>query len=729
MTGGTRRGGHNTAGAMGIVALALAVLPTGRSAAQVPAGAGTLIAFSGPNTLSFAPSTDWPSHNIYRGDLSVLRRTHECTQLPGSQPAADRACGIPGTDYFDTFVPAPGQVVFWLVTGESSGGAEEGFGDGRQASNVCTSDDPNHWIDTGYQHAAHYGDPGYYLFPAVMDIWTDFFLGRSTMATSPEYNDNTVEQRLQCPAGYCTGLTSAICIGAFANNCGGDGRCRPLSVGDTFFIGEIGDDVSLRPTAASRTHVITADNGPCAGGTAYTVYPWIDYATEPSTIGTPIAPAWRHDRHPTDGAAYLLGSLVGGASRDVYGVQGPNLIANPGFQSDGSGSVPGWVLTGGTITVASWDPGAGSSPPSNGASCNTGEGSAPAECIVLNGSGTDLTQIAPFAVDPGEQLIVSGLFEQHSGCDFIGLTDDRDGDGVFTQGNEMKVPFTDLDAKTNRFVFPRWFSSTVIVPAGVHAAKFLYHGCGSSDDWLDYVSVRRQTGLKNSAVSTNWLLNAPGARTISLVGDSWMTPLSYGLPYAEYFRWGLVDALNAHIGTCAGGTNTGAQCTYPGNADCPGNGTCQLTHPITTDQVTVNGHPGNVTGTILSYLPGILATDHPLYVIYDGGINDFVYGVPEADALENLKEIARQCMAAGAIPIYLDMAPVVRLDVTPRYGPGTLFDGARELRDGFRSWAMALEPPPGDGSRAERATRTHVESRNYCGAVRSAGTSVAWPVR
>jgi len=550
---------------------------------------------------------------------------------------------------------------------------------------------PVYWRYLAWLHAARYGNPAYYTQPAVFDVWTEIFLGRPTMATSSAYNDNTVEQTLQCPTGYCQGLTGSICIGPFANNCGGDGRCRPLSVGDTFYIGSIGVDHAVAgttPSPASRTHTIVVDNGACRGGKSYTVYPWIDYAAEPSVPGTAVAPVWRHEFHPTDGAAYLIGFRLGAASRDVYGAQGQNLVGNPGFDSDAPGVVDGWSLSGGMLDRAAWDAGSGSTPPRPGESCNSGEGTGPFNCVVLDGSTTDLVQASPFTVRSTARLIISGLFQQQFDCDSLGLLDDRDGDGVWTQGPEMKVSFTAADAKTNRYVLPRWFSATVTVPYGVREVKFGYHGCGSTSDWFDYVSVRRQTGLKDSAVSTNWLINAPGTRNIALVGDSWMGPWSGGTPYAEYLRQGLVDALNAHVGTCSGGTNDGEQCTYPGATECTGGGTCGATSPITVGQVTIEGHPGDTTASILASLPGILAADHPLYVIFDGGINDLDAGIPVETALANLKEIARECVAAGAIPIYLGMPPVAKLDGAPVFGPSSVYSGAHEIREGFRTWAL-----------------------------------------
>ncbi len=57
--------------------------------------------------------------NLYEGDLSVLKGTGVYTQEPGSNPLADRRCGLPNSDTYaqDIAAPEPGQCVFELVTG------------------------------------------------------------------------------------------------------------------------------------------------------------------------------------------------------------------------------------------------------------------------------------------------------------------------------------------------------------------------------------------------------------------------------------------------------------------------------------------------------------------------------------------------------------------------------------------------------------------------------------
>ncbi len=62
--------------------------------------------------------TSW---NVYEGDLDVLRTTGAYTQVPGSNPLADRHCGLLVANVDDPVVPAAGKVKFVLVTGMQDG--------------------------------------------------------------------------------------------------------------------------------------------------------------------------------------------------------------------------------------------------------------------------------------------------------------------------------------------------------------------------------------------------------------------------------------------------------------------------------------------------------------------------------------------------------------------------------------------------------------------------------
>lgn len=73
------------------------------------------------NYIEWQQESGPTSWNVYEGDLSVLRSGGVYTQAPGSNPLADRQCGV--TDVFaqDLVIPDPGKVRFSLVTGVTSG--------------------------------------------------------------------------------------------------------------------------------------------------------------------------------------------------------------------------------------------------------------------------------------------------------------------------------------------------------------------------------------------------------------------------------------------------------------------------------------------------------------------------------------------------------------------------------------------------------------------------------
>jgi hypothetical protein len=81
-------------------------------------------------------------YNVYRGDLETLRSTGEYSQ-PDTVPGAAAFCGVSGNGLDDSYVPAPGKAVFYLVAGTLDGVegtnplGEDGGGMPRDHSNPC----------------------------------------------------------------------------------------------------------------------------------------------------------------------------------------------------------------------------------------------------------------------------------------------------------------------------------------------------------------------------------------------------------------------------------------------------------------------------------------------------------------------------------------------------------------------------------------------------------------
>jgi hypothetical protein len=78
--------------------------------------------------LDWQDEPGYQSWNGYAGDLSVLKSTGSYTQEPGSNPLAERHCGL-ADPFMDTGVPPEGQVVFFLASGVNEAGESPLGGD------------------------------------------------------------------------------------------------------------------------------------------------------------------------------------------------------------------------------------------------------------------------------------------------------------------------------------------------------------------------------------------------------------------------------------------------------------------------------------------------------------------------------------------------------------------------------------------------------------------------
>jgi len=92
------------------------------------------------NSQTWQDDSVYDDFNLYRGDLLVLLGGGDYTQDPVAVNV-DRQCGLTSSAANDTFLPAAGQAVFYLVTGvsglvESSLG-EDGAGNSRPNANSC----------------------------------------------------------------------------------------------------------------------------------------------------------------------------------------------------------------------------------------------------------------------------------------------------------------------------------------------------------------------------------------------------------------------------------------------------------------------------------------------------------------------------------------------------------------------------------------------------------------
>ena len=91
--------------------------------------------------LQWEEGQAFSSFNVYRGDVAELRRSGALTQDPATEPLAARACGVAGGNLADDVTLAPGQAVFFHVTGNDASGEArlglDGSGQPRSNTNPC----------------------------------------------------------------------------------------------------------------------------------------------------------------------------------------------------------------------------------------------------------------------------------------------------------------------------------------------------------------------------------------------------------------------------------------------------------------------------------------------------------------------------------------------------------------------------------------------------------------
>jgi hypothetical protein len=75
------------------------------------------------------------------GDLAVLRSDGTYTQFPGSNPLANRVCGLEDPHHDETAAPEAGEAAFLLITGVAGGVegglGQDGSGNDRPNANPC----------------------------------------------------------------------------------------------------------------------------------------------------------------------------------------------------------------------------------------------------------------------------------------------------------------------------------------------------------------------------------------------------------------------------------------------------------------------------------------------------------------------------------------------------------------------------------------------------------------
>lgn len=112
---------------LGFNALQMTVGAVAELAVATITDAGISMRLADPDRLDWIARAPGASWNVYRGDLSELRRGGAYTQAPGSNAIARQDCEHPSPFLVDPDAPPRGGAAFYLVTAQAAG-VESGLG-------------------------------------------------------------------------------------------------------------------------------------------------------------------------------------------------------------------------------------------------------------------------------------------------------------------------------------------------------------------------------------------------------------------------------------------------------------------------------------------------------------------------------------------------------------------------------------------------------------------------
>lgn len=570
-----------------------------------------------------------------------------------------------------------------------------------------------HWssIAAAYAHASQWGDPDYYLQPAVWNAAQDITHGNPLIADCNSgfgaggitggrcAQSNTGATISQCWTNVCTVDAAGACVTTADTTLGGgadvdnDGTID-FAVGDVVTFGNTGSNV----VGASRTYIISAigdgtgsgTDCPVPGGSLHDNRITLASTVNQNNINGPdqdasgavdpgiqLVRVWKNTTHYTNNGFYLMGQRLGYAPRSRDGNHGSNLLLNGECDTQAALPYQNWVQgppnSGGAVGLGSngWN----QTQPSAGPNYDCQEGSTSTGCFFLTGAASDyIESVQKIAVTPGEKLILSGYWLVFNGSPspFAALVDDRDADGTWGENSDMRWTPSSTDVVNGAFSFkmePFW--ATFTIPEKVHEVKvrFSRSNSGSTHPSIDGLSLRRATTFladtwtEDVRSGTDFLLNDFGSRTtgVLITGDSWAagTNIETGLEAALQTRWGRSVA----------------------------------------SQVVSSGVGGLTTAGLLDSFATAIEAYDPLYVVVITGTNDLCpsldgngedcTGSPLALATwtAQMRILAQRIMSIGAIPIFVTQAPLGD-------NGGSLMSSSHDYRDSLRRTLLNMRSTP-----------------------------------
>jgi len=572
----------------------------------------------------------------------------------------------------------------------------------------------------------------------LYDTWTQVFRDRPLTANFGNGYINATIQIKQCYGGTCTGDQQYLCAASTGSDADGDGTMDldgdgntatdEFKVGDVIYIGDTASDyIDKGPTYTIIGRLNDTANCGSPNGVRVQVNPWVDQVTEGVGAGKYLHNVWHQRVHPGYGGWNIAGYQATVASRIPYGVNGPNLIANPAM--DFTATMYGWTYAGaGAAAALSWV----NNPLTFGANpwlyqeLRCAEGPGANSCFYMSGTtSTDYVESNAFPVEPFALYGVGGIMANGLGGDKVALFTDLDNNGTFTAeaGMETTVDVTNMRRYGGSTAAIGDFFFCFAMPAQVHQAKLRVTKAsgGSARPLLDQFYVRKLVGVTSCdqyntplASRTEFLVPDPGDGYVIATGDSYMSGsrTAMGLSPAagyrgDFFAAGVVQALADRFP----GRDFSSQVIATGMSGAAvsdfltaaGAGTCSDDYDGTPGHWGVN--PSNPDHfDCFDYAIGQFS---PAVVFLNLGTNDALTGVSQSAYLDRMTRLVAKIEALGATVVLLSPTPITKdednngainggnpctMGINCDVGTGSAYEKAHLFRDSLRQVVLNATP-------------------------------------
>ena len=538
-------------------------------------------------------------------------------------------------------------------------------------------------------YVAPYGNPDWLTRPAVWDIWSEIFHGRSLVTSTQSGNYSVTAHCTGSGAGTCADLQAYTClqgalIGGNSVDMNSDG-VADLKIGDVFYFGSPYAESGVPPT--TKTYVAsTIANGAGAGVDecpagqqkvgALTYYrrSAMDQnadGTVDTGKGTAVV-AWQNNAHGMTGTDYLIGYQAIYAPRLPYGTNGPNLIANAEINEPNglSPMIPPDFLGDTTAaTLTTQVPYPSTHQTASSAFCIDGAtGVGDCTKYTAGTSGGYLIQKTPMKLQPGKRYVLSAwLWPAYNNTDYFALSCNSDGAATLNAASVVTATKCIPGSTTPQFIEDRneahYYWCTIEAPRGYNQCSVIYVKTDTTAnrpliDDLEFRELATYGGDSTGAVSQYLIPASVGTRTILYTGNSWAVDTG-ATSHGYSFGLGLKAGYLARFGSA-----------------------------LPDAQFVASGVNGYKASDLLTNWATMVTQYHPLICIFALGVNDAGVnggGVTENSYADSIRQVAAKAKAEGCLPIFLSTPPVIDTANTLR---GTVFGFHTRERQVLLNWGF-----------------------------------------